>query len=113
MALLVAPFRNRNEDDIEELNEAKIGLLAHGIVPFFLPDTLCDVIDDHKPLQREAVIEASTKWCAFHAKNPDVIMVVVGEGMSEGMRLDVEAWLNAGGPAPRNIAEVLPPEKEQ
>lgn len=106
MAILVAPYRDRTEEDIEELNEAKLRLLLLGWLPIFIPDTLADVLDDHDDDQRTVALAASTYWCRMMAELPDAEMFVVGENMTEGMRSDCQAWLDAGGPAPKNIAEL-------
>lgn len=106
LAILVAPFRDRDEHDIEELNDAKLKLLLRGWLPIFLPDTLKDILDDHEDDQRTVSVNASAYWCSTMAKDPDAEMIVVGSGMTEGMQSDVQAWLDAGGPAPRNIADL-------
>lgn len=106
IALLVAPFKDRTGQDVIDLYDAKRNLLQRGWLPIFLPDTLAEVLDDEKPDERVRALEASSFFCAVLAASPDCEMIVVGEEMTEGMREDVTAWLNAGGPAPVNIEQL-------
>jgi hypothetical protein len=100
LAVLVAPFRHRTADDVALLNKAKHALLATGCVPVFLPDTLRDVLDDHAPTQRDVALDASRAWVTMAAKMPGAILVVVGSSMSEGMRVDLDAWRAVSGHGP-------------
>jgi len=106
LAILVAPFRGRSAEDVEEIDEAKIILLEAGLLPMFLPDTLAAVLDDDVDEQRSMAVGASAFWCKTMAKIPHAQVVVVGNRMTQGMRSDVAAWLDAGGPAPMNISDL-------
>ncbi|HEU03186.1 MAG TPA: hypothetical protein ENH89_23310 [Aurantimonas coralicida] len=89
------------------MKRAKSELLKRGWLPIFLPDTLVDVLDDDDDEQRVLAVAASSFFCRTMADFPDAEMVVVGLHMTVGMRSDVASWLDAGGPAPRNIADVI------
>jgi len=110
LAILVAPYMTRTKREERELYDAKRELLSIGWLPVFLPDTLGDVLDDHKTPDRLRGLAASEFFCRTLAGYPDVEMVVVGDRMTEGMKGDVTAWLNAGGPAPANVVEITKEE---
>ena len=107
LAVLIAPFHNRTKEDERDLYDAKLKLLLRGWLPIFLPDTLSVVLDDDDPRERETALRASAFFCRVLAELPDAEAVVVGNVMTEGMRSDVTAWLDAGGPAPMNFDELV------
>lgn len=112
MAVLIAPYRDRTDEDVADLGEAKLQLLLMGWLPIFLPDTLGSVLDDHDDEQRTVAINASAYFCSVLALHSEAEAIVVGRVMTEGMTSDVRSWLDAGGPAPINIADLARLEEE-
>ena len=111
IAVLIAPFRNRTKEDERDLYDAKLQLLLRGWLPIFLPDTLDGVLKDEDERERRVALDVSGFFCRVMAEVPVVEAVVVGKIMSEGMRSDVTAWLDAGGPAPMNFDELVATER--
>lgn len=97
IALLCAPFKNRTDRDMLNLELAKRHLLLLGWCPVFLPDSLALCLDDNEPKDREVALSCSRSFVAALANVPGARIFVVersdGGGLSEGMKLDVAVWL--------------------
>lgn len=100
VALVCAPWRDRTEDEAQDTLEAKLWLLKRGWCPVFLPESLQSVLDDAVADERATALQCSLALCRALATAPGAVMVVVCERVTEGMSLDQEAWVRAGGGPP-------------
>ena len=89
---LIAPFRDRTQEDYLRLEAAKRHVLGLGLVPLFLPDTLRWALNDHVAGQREEALACSEGFLATIARDPSSSFLVVPRvdgSHSEGMVRDL------------------------
>lgn len=91
--VLCAPVRFATPAQLRERDEVKRRIIAAGGCPVFLPDSLRGFVDDEIPAQRDAALRASFAFVQAIARTPSAQMVIVGNTVSEGMQLDIQAWL--------------------
>lgn len=99
LAVLIAPYATATEDELATLSLVQTELLGEGIVPIFAPDVLRSVLDDDVPEERAVGLRASqtiVRWVAASGGEAHVI----GDRVTEGMRLDLAAWREATSRAP-------------
>ncbi len=102
LALLFAPFLNRTPE-VEALTDRAVRhLIALGWVPLYLPYALRGALDDTIPGQRDVALECSASVTAQLSALANAWAFDLGLP-SEGVKLDREAWLAAGGPPIRQV----------
>lgn len=95
MFILCAPVRYATAAQLRERADVKRRILAAGGCPVFLPDSLTGFLDDEDPGQRAIALACSESFVRSMARSHVTTeMVIVGNQVSAGMKLDIEAWLD-------------------
>ena len=101
LVLLIAPWRERTPQSTARMETVKRELVQAGLCPLFLPHAIGDVLNDNDPDQRALALRLSRMFVATLATIPDCEAVQLGERLTEGMAIDVQAWVDAGRKAPK------------
>lgn len=96
LVLLIAPYRWSTDSDRLRLDMIKRELVLEGKVPLFLPHAMAGILDDEHPDERPLALVLSRLFVTTLAQLPDVECWQVGDRITEGMAVDLQAWEDAG-----------------
>lgn len=109
IAVVVAPFRRRTIEETCRTKAAIRHLLKLGWCPIFLPYALDEFLYDEIPLQRETALACSAAFVCALAKNLDAAMFVLEGRESDGMRADIDLWVETREALIRSMPDLMPP----
>jgi hypothetical protein len=84
---LCAPFATRTPDEAVATNQAIVRAVALGWVPVYAPYLLDRFLRDGKPGERALALE-----CALGLLDRADALLVVGDRLTDGMRLELKRW---------------------
>lgn len=103
LVLLIAPHRYASDADRICLQSVKRMVADSGRVPLFLPDALEGILDDEHPDERPLALVLSRLFVTTLAQLPEVECWQVGDRITEGMAIDLQAWQDAEREEPRVV----------
>lgn len=103
LVLLIAPFQHATVNDVRTLEKVKRSLVMEGRVPLFLPHAMAGVLDDENPDERPLALVLSRLFVTTLAQLPEVECLRIGDRITEGMEIDLQAWQDAGREEPRVV----------
>jgi hypothetical protein len=96
IALIVAPFKDRTQEEEQRTDEAIARLVRQGWCPVFLPYALQRALHDGVPEERVVALECSDAFTRALARQGASCFVLYGR-VTEGMKLDLDVWEKVQG----------------